>query len=324
MFMIYVIFDDVIQSQGYLATETSNMSAINAKVKGAGMINDGTPNKRLYDAPDIVFPSTADVNSVFITTSIISTPNQRQGSCIPPPRFAVPCNATTPCPAGEFVASETGYQFTGNCVNNVCQAFGWCPMENDTQHVIISNIGNFTIFLDIQLYFSGFDAMLNNVQDITNNGYPVDGYNLFTVAEIVGNATNASYSQDIARNGAWIWMIAEMDCNLDSSTPCMPKFKYYRIDSQPDTIAYGENFRSVNYYNSSQNRDLFKRYGVRIMFSAYGTAQKTSMELIMYHVTGVILMVIIAFILSWYILEYCKTDNKASMNLIEGDVNMTV
>eukprot|EP01084_Bolivina_argentea_P074488 135122_1 len=328
--LAYIFINDVIINTGYLASEYSTLSTTIAKAKATGITSSPTTN-RLYDSTDIVVPS-LESNAIFITTSVEVTPNQTQGICTP--RHAPACNATNviiTCPVGAF-DEYNGGQYTGICNISAsrCQEFAWCPAETNSvsDRHIISNMGRASLFLNAQLLFPQFNAIVNNVMDVEHDGAPIAGYNLFFLNEIIGNATNGTITNvtyDIALYGAMILMTIEMDCDLDSALTCIPKFKYYRIDSQPGTITYGENFRTASYYNSYQNRDLIRRAGVRIIFYTFGTATKVSIKALLVTFGFGVFNLIMCIVVTGAILKWSHGCSKTKIEqLLEGDVDLTI
>lgn len=116
--------------------------------------------------------------------------------------------------------------------------------------------------------------------DENGDGSPKDGYNLFSLNEIIGNATNGqitNVSNDIVTNGAIILMESEWNCDLDKGEKdCNPKWNFYRIDSVPGTMSFGFNYRVVNYDIHMQRRMLRKLYGIRVVFTTSGQGKKFS------------------------------------------------
>jgi len=233
-------------------------------------------------AMDLVVPSVEE-DAFFVTTSMIITPNQSRDKC--PGNDDVDfCNSSIPCSAGQYNAKSQGI-LTGNCSsNNRCEVIAWCPLEETTKHAQLSNqvinVGALTAFVKVDIAFSEFGISQSNTLDVNDNGSPSDGYNLFSVNEIVGNATHGDITEvnagsDIVSNGAIILMESNWNCNLDKGKDqCSPKWKFFRIDSQPGTMSYGYNYRAVSYDVSMKQRLLRKLYGIRVVFTVSGTGRK--------------------------------------------------
>ena len=114
----------------------------------------------------------------------------------------------------------------------------------------VVNIGAFTAFVKVDIAFSLWNVSRSNTEDRNGDGSPVDGYNLFSLDEIIGNATNGgikNVSQDIVTYGAIILMESQWDCDLDKGEDkCNPKWKFSRIDGEANSISSGFNYRAVN------------------------------------------------------------------------------
>jgi len=160
---------------------------------------------------------------------------------------------------------------------------GWCPLEDTAKNAQMNNqvinAGAFTAFVKVDIAFSEFGISQSNTLDKNGDGSPIDGYNLFSVNEIISNATNGDINDisDVATNGAIILMESNWNCDLDKGKDkCSPKWKFFRIDSQPGTMSYGYNYRVVTYDTNMESRMLRKLYGIRVVFTVTGTGGKFS------------------------------------------------
>ena len=68
-------------------------------------------------------------------------------------------------------------------------------------------------------------------------------------------------------------------CNMDLSKKhqCDPKYDVFQIDNEEGTISPGFNYRETRYNDDFNERDLIKRWGIRIIFVIDGEAGKFSM-----------------------------------------------
>eukprot|EP01083_Nonionella_stella_P232722 820633_1 len=129
--------------------------------------------------------------------------------------------------------------YTGECgTNNHCQLYTWCPPEDDTEMDIINNIGDFTAFINIDAVFDRWNISLSNTNDIDGSGHPVFGYNLFTINDILDEATDGIVFdvEQIATEGAIILISSRWYCDFDRSYDCNPTYDMQRIDGQTNTI----------------------------------------------------------------------------------------
>eukprot|EP00486_Rosalina_sp_Unknown_P005631 CAMPEP_0201573202 /NCGR_PEP_ID=MMETSP0190_2-20130828/16919_1 /ASSEMBLY_ACC=CAM_ASM_000263 /TAXON_ID=37353 /ORGANISM="Rosalina sp." /LENGTH=338 /DNA_ID=CAMNT_0047999875 /DNA_START=211 /DNA_END=1227 /DNA_ORIENTATION=+ len=253
---------------------------------------------------DLVVPSIEE-NAFFVTTSMILTPDQERDTC-PGNKDVQHCNSTdNSCPSkkGLYDPMSQGI-YTGNCCSDTispfqctstlnstypydaadrCEVMAWCPTEIDSKSVAqhVENIGAFTVFVKVDVAFSAFGKTRSNTMDKDGTGLPVDGYNLFSLNEIIGNATGGkikTVNEDIQTNGAIILMESQWNCNFtgNNDDDCNPVWKVSRIDSEPDTISYGFNYRAVNYDTNMNTRLLRKLYGIRVVYTVSGMGREFS------------------------------------------------
>eukprot|EP01084_Bolivina_argentea_P253414 425654_1 len=279
--LVYVVAFTIIYDKGYQAIDDVT-GTTSAKLKGTGCIGNYTnfndiQDLTVLDAMDLVQPSMEE-NAFFVATSIVTTPNQTRTLC--DGNGDVPsCTAdnTTACQS-QFFSPESEGLFTGACgSNDRCEMYSWCPLENDSNADIVHNIGNFTVFVKIDVSFDRFDVSRGNTYNRSGTNAPEFGYNLFTVDEILSNATNGGITSyyEVAERGAIILVSSIWDCNLDDDlNQCNPKYRMNRIDNEPNTISTGYNFRSVQYDTDQQYRFLQKLYGIRVIFICEGRAGK--------------------------------------------------
>jgi len=281
--LLYIGLYTIYAEKGY-QTKDQVTGTTSAKLKGTGSVNGsiGTTTGTVFDAMDLVVPSVEE-DAFFVTTSMILTPNQSRSICAGNDDVSF-CNDTTPCSAGTYSPKSQGI-YTGKCSsNNRCEVRAWCPLEDTTEHAQtknqVVNMGAFTAFVKVDVAFSEFGISQSNTLDKNNDGAPINGYNLFSVDDIVKSATdgtlNASDST-IVSHGAIILMESNWNCDLDQPIKkCGPKWKFFRIDSQPGTMSYGYNYRVVTYDVNMERRMLRKLYGIRVVFTVSGTGSKFS------------------------------------------------
>ena len=153
--------------------------------------------------------------------------------------------------------------------------YSWCPLEDESDFEVIHNVGAFTVFVKNDISFDRFGVDRGNTYDIDGTGSPVFGYNLFTMDDIVSNATNGEISSvdEVAESGAIILISSVWNCNLDhGENECNPTYEMKRIDNTPNTVSIGYNFRTVDYNPTQEFRVLKKLYGIRVVFIVEGRA----------------------------------------------------
>mmetsp|Transcript_68683 Transcript_68683/g.109095 ORF Transcript_68683/g.109095 Transcript_68683/m.109095 type:complete len:387 (-) Transcript_68683:154-1314(-) len=274
--LCYVVGYTIIAAKGYQTTDEVAGST-SVKIKGSGSIGNNSATLKPLDAMDLVVPAN-ELDAFFITTAITTTRNQTQSLCngdqdVPECTVQDPSN----CTEEYFSASSQGI-FTGDCGSNGrCQLFTWCPVEDDSVYDIVDNVGNFTVFVKIDVSFDKFGVQRTNIYDINGDGSPSYGYNLFTINEMLSASTDgeiSDYSQ-IAADGAILLVSSVWNCNLDrNQNLCNPYFTFERVDGLADTISSGFNFRRVSYDVNKEYRLLEKLHGVRVMFITEGVGRK--------------------------------------------------
>eukprot|EP00484_Ammonia_sp_Unknown_P028800 CAMPEP_0197047796 /NCGR_PEP_ID=MMETSP1384-20130603/23241_1 /TAXON_ID=29189 /ORGANISM="Ammonia sp." /LENGTH=412 /DNA_ID=CAMNT_0042479799 /DNA_START=36 /DNA_END=1274 /DNA_ORIENTATION=- len=292
--LLYICLYTIWYDGGYqaqcLITGTSS-----AKLKGTGSVGGsvGSTDGTVYDAMDLVFPALEE-DAFFATTSMILTANQSRGKC--PGNKDVPAcdssNYTTVCVKGTYDSMSQGI-WTGQCCtangncsaqytpNDRCEVKSWCPTEDDSSSAAVKvvNVGTFTAFIKVDVEFADpCSVSRSNTLDRAGTGAPVDGYNLFSLDEIVGNATGGvSNVSDIAGHGGIVLMESSWVCDFDKGADgCDLDWKFYRIDSEPDTISSGFNYRTISYDTNMESRLLRKLYGLRVIFTTSGMGRKFS------------------------------------------------
>eukprot|EP01083_Nonionella_stella_P211178 763841_1 len=269
--LIYVIGYTIIANKGYQAIDDVSGST-SIKIKGSGSIGNGSSLLPL-DSMDLVNPSN-ELNAFFITTAITSTRNQTQTTCNGDEDAPLCTHTDTSNCTEQYFSPNAQGIYTGNCgSNNRCQLFTWCPVEDDSVMDIVENIGNFTVFVKIDVSFDRFGIKRTNTYDVLGTGAPVFGLNLFTINEMLNAATDGKVSnyKDIATSGAILLVSSHWNCDFDENVnKCVPHFTFERVDDLAETISYGFNFRTVNYDVTKKYRLLEKLHGLRVMFLIEG------------------------------------------------------
>jgi len=165
---------------------------------------------------------------------------------------------------------------TGNCGTDGihCEMEAWCPLENQTYTppaADLSDVRNWTIFSRVDIRFPNFDVTKSN----TGNQL-INGTNLFAVQDIVGSA-GASFDAVKARGAIFVGTFV-YNCDLNEGVDqCNPVISWLRIDpTAPDALSKGFNYRYSTMFRDPASqlsyRDLWKVYGVSIVYQVYGKA----------------------------------------------------
>eukprot|EP00058_Branchiostoma_floridae_P020335 XP_002605825.1 hypothetical protein BRAFLDRAFT_84310 [Branchiostoma floridae] len=250
------------------------VSSVSTKLKGVAYPNrtDIGDLDRVWDIAGLVVPP-QQRDGFFIMTNMIITPDQRTTTC------------------------AEGYKhsmFTGNCANfssevQTCEIQGWCPVEqqdNPPSPAVLENAKEFTVLLKNTISFPLFNFTKRNILDDYDPGYlkncrfnnsdPVDKYCPIIKLDTMVKEANQDFTA-LAEQGGIIGISITWDCNLDySSSHCLPKYSFTRLDKADSKVSPGYNFRYARYYreNGTDYRTLIKAYGIRFDVVVSGRAGK--------------------------------------------------
>jgi len=241
----------------------------------------------VWDEVNVVFPS-KEHDAVFVTTNYLWTPQQHRTNC----------TGTTDCSNCTYLQTspdswglETG---TCNITNNLCILYAWCPIENET--IPTTRLLNMQTFNLQVRTFADWDDGTYAVNNL-NNGDIESGYNSFSLPSIV---EGTGYTLDeVAIQGEAVGFITSWECNFDAPlSECEPSFNFIRLDDPDSTLSSGYNFRYVNIYRindgSEQWRDLFKVYGIRVIFLTNAIGYQFSLVATLLKIASVIGMMFLA------------------------------
>ena len=104
------------------------------------------------------------------------------------------------------------------------------------------------------------------------------GLTLFTVGEMVRRAGVADFG-DVVDKGAVLLVTIKFACNLDEPLDvCRPEFVFNRVDPPAAPgFSYRYEATGVAADNVTAIRNLFKVFGVRVLFRVYGRAGRFNM-----------------------------------------------
>jgi len=220
---------------------------------------------------DVVYPA-KEQNALFLTTNVLQTMGQTRGFCIGSDPDTESCATQEDCIEGK--PSENGF-LTGVCNTSVgwCEVQAWCPVENEPQFVTnyIQRVENFTIFIRSTVEFPKYGIMRSNADKIQ------EGYNIFQLGYMVEQAGYNYYN--LRQKGAVIGVFLNWNCDLDRNLQnCLPSFVWKRLDDPSSQQSVGYNFRYTTYYeaNDTEYRNMYKLWGIRLVFSLTGSGRKFS------------------------------------------------
>ncbi|KAG8201730.1 hypothetical protein JTE90_012791 [Oedothorax gibbosus] len=304
----YIIGFVIIYNKGYQDFSPLE-SSVTTKVKGVvysnfsdSDFNDLVPNtevyRRIWDTVDYVVPSSEN-NAFFVTTNIVITANQSQGNC--PEDLTVPgaiCHSDDDCQHGSQLVTGNGV-LSGECVPsdvnktvNVCQIYGWCPVERDInplkgKKALLTPTKKFTVLVKNFVDFPKFHIRRRNIPSFKDDNYlkhctyhPVN--DPLCPIFVLGDMVPGDYDE-ISVKGATIAIIINWECNFDfKASNCYPTYSFRRLDENSQ-ISPGLNFRYAHYYGDSE-RTLYKAYGLKFIVNAQGRGGKFSIVPLMLNI----------------------------------------
>jgi len=297
----YVIGWTIIIDKGYQLVGLPQ-GYVSTKVKGVAFNTSEYHDEwSFFESVDLVQPA-IEMDGMFITTALTQT-WQARGVC----EGEEECADDDDCTPD---AHDIHGVNTGECLDGYCQQYRYCPPENDTMVLNKQLIGveNFSIFIKVAVEFQDFDVSLINTKDIAGTGALVEGYNLFTLSDILDECE--INIDDILETGALISGKIYYDCNFDQNEHCSsyPKFTWKAESTNEDSVSTGFNFRKAYYSlneNKTTDRLLVKYHGIRIRFNVLGQGGK--FDLLAFSTTlgsGIALTAISAFVTE-FLLRHC-------------------
>ena len=231
---VYIVGFLLYREHGYQKTVPAE-GVLAIKVKGTAATNDTqTGEKRVYDANDLVQYSS---DGVFVATRLVNT-RQAKGTCLGVSEDEMCTRTKNRCVQGAY--SRNGRQ-TGRCLPSTsdpnsahfCEIKGWCPAEaeEDDDVLPLENVGNFTVFIRMNVKFPGmYNENGEEMRwDNANGTEPTMGWNLFSLENIT--QTNDKNFTEISTYGSDQLLNVYFDCNLDEGVK-LPK---------PQSVLTGEN-----------------------------------------------------------------------------------
>ena len=231
---MYIVGFLLLKENGYQKTVPAE-GVLAIKVKGTAATNDtATGERRVYDANDLVQYSS---DGVFVATRLVKT-MQAKGTCLGVSKDEVCEKTKNTCVKGLF--SRNGRQ-TGRCLPSTsdpnsahfCEIKGWCPpeAEEDDDVLPLENVGNFTVFIRMNVKFPGmYNENGEEMRwDNANGTEPLMGWNLFSLENIT--QTDDKNFTEISTYGSDQMLNVYFDCNLDEGVK-VPK---------PQSVLNGDN-----------------------------------------------------------------------------------
>ena len=289
----YVLGYEFFLGHGYQDAETVK-GTVQVKVKGTARsdcamgLRDCVDGMRVWDTTDLTLKAE---NSVFITTALQNTV-QTQGRCAGArsdplqPHFDENCTAAPTGMCQDGHVSWSGVQ-TGRCLpadqegTRWCEVRGWCPAEREgVEPLPMQGVDEWTLFVRLYGEFAKFGESFDNA----NGTSLVEGYNLFSVRDLLGRA---GIEYDTIRSGGVdLLMQFALDCNLDSSEQCVPALTVARVEAEDSELSKGFNERTAIRFSQLQGnttdgsaetklaRELWKRYGIKVRILLTGQARR--------------------------------------------------
>jgi len=260
LILSYIVFGIFIFSRGYLEFESAK-GAIASHIRGDVLsISRGRAGSRYFSAEEITYPGLENGN-VFVTTRQ-NVRRQRRAVCE---------DSMRPC----VVDSDCTTVMDGKCSENgFCLEPSWCDID-DTPEIYTLDVGDIYIWIKSSIQFLQL-ARDRIYSTESNHPYPEDGFNAFTVREILMMCEPVPVRfEEISELGAAIEVLYIWDCNVQRQH-CRPTIKARRIDVIFDPMNIGYAFNHAEYV-SDDERILNEVRGVRIFLRSVGTGRRVSL-----------------------------------------------
>jgi len=303
---LYVVAYTIILQKGYQLVAFPS-GYVSTKISGLGFNYEGSAtNDSYFESVDLVWPP-IEMDGLFLTTAVVET-WQSRGIC----DGDVECDSDDNCTEGD--SGFDGIQ-SGECLNGHCQEYRWCPAENDTltESNLIFGVENFTIFVRVLLEFRDFGVYMVNTEDRLGNGELINGYNSFTVKDILDDC--GVEMSDIQRSGMLVRSDISYYCDFDIDDKCnpYPKFEWAREDIDENSVSTGFNFRNVffSFDEGDEVARLLKKFhGIRFRFNIQGYGGKWDLGAFSTTLGSGIALTAIAGVITEIFLRHCVSRRK--------------
>lgn len=305
--MGYICIGIIYWSRGYLEFEFAR-GAIATHVRGdAYAVSSGKPGGRYFSAEDLTYPGLENGN-LFIS-SRQTLHRQKRGVC---EDQTMPCDTSDDCTPGlDGKCSDDGF----------CIEKGWCN-EKGKPEIYELDVGNFNIWVKSSIQFVKL-APSTIYSTETNHPYPEQGYNVFSVRDLLMMAEPVPVRyEEIAELGAAVETQFVWDCDV-SRPICKPKVKVRRIDVLFDenNIGFAVDYA---YKISDEERMLIRARGVRIYIRSVGEGRAFSLNaLIMKISTSMTLLSLAPILADLIMLKLTKNAKKFEARKFEASPDLS-
>ncbi|KAJ4459408.1 putative P2X purinoceptor 5 [Paratrimastix pyriformis] len=248
-------------------------------------MEDADEDGIVMDAVDLVQPP-KESDALFLTIGYQITTNQSRGSCESKPENVTDERCTPDgngCQPG--APSSWGIQ-TGACgPNGHCMVRAWCPVEDPAGVIYpVHGLEKMTVFIRSTVRFPRWGVVSDNTRGTDG---PTMGANLFTLGDIL-RAANSSIDE-VAGQGCTIACRIEWDCNLDADiSQCQPHLAFSRpaflVDSAYTSLGVASSLPPQG--RLMERRDLYRLFGLRLVFITGGVGRHWDLVPILLNVAG--------------------------------------
>lgn len=271
---------------------------------------------RIWDVADYVVPP-AENGAFFITTNVVITPNQTQGSCAEDPAIKrAKCVTDEQCIKDKYLVFGHG-PMTGRCVPSdrslgikVCEVEAWCPIERDglpygMKKPLMDHVDKYTVFIKNSIAFPFFGPQYRRNNVIPGPKptiyHPVKKPlgQIFWLGDVISLA-GGNFTQ-LSLKGGVISISIQWNCDLDYDFDkyCLPHYEFRILDT-------GWNFRHAQFHETGR-RTLLKAYGLRFVILVDGLAGKFSLRNTILNVgNGLALLGMTTFVGEFFLLYFAK------------------
>ncbi|KAK7934025.1 hypothetical protein WMY93_004921 [Mugilogobius chulae] len=294
------------------------VSSVTTKVKGVSQVSVPGLGAVAWDTVDYSAPS-QEKNSFFVMTNVIVTRNQRQGTCAEEPFRGRECKSDRDCEKGLWEKQSHGVQ-TGACVRfgllkKTCEVSAWCPVETKAsppRPALLAAAENFTVLIKNNIRFPAFNYIRRNILPWMNDAYlkrcerrldPLCP--IFRLGDMVKEA--GEDFRQLSVEGGVIGVQIKWDCNLDHfSHRCLPVYSFRRLDEKESNKTLYPEFARYHLVNGSEERTLYKAFGIRFDVMVFGQAGRFSLiQLLLYIGSTLSYYALTTIFLDWLIDTSC-------------------
>ncbi|CEL99140.1 unnamed protein product [Vitrella brassicaformis CCMP3155] len=261
--------------------------------------SSGSLQWRAFSADEIAYPPLENGN-VFIATKY-EVQNQTRDVCEDMDR---PCTTDADCASGQ-----------GTCTpQKLCKEPSWCPEgTNSRPEVFKLRVAESKIWIKSAVQFLQLQRrkVFKNSMSLPIM-YPEEGYNTFTVRDLLNLCDPPVRYEEVSELGAAIEVQVNWRCMVEGPpTNCRPEYRARRLDTLLDNRNVGFTFAYPEYdLSDPDRRRLNKLTGIRFYIRTVGTGWKVSITAIIFKLSTGLALLGLAPILTDFLMLNCMKERR--------------